>query len=96
MSIHSYIGNSLDIQAPDYVLPKDHFNITCKGTNPVRIKVHNCHAVRPVGEPLHKEKGEYYQIAYVTHVHVEKPCQVLCFSGRLTETKIISVIGKLV
>lgn len=85
---YAYIGNSLEIQAPDYILPRDHFKISCRGINPVRIRVRNC-SVKS------EEKGEHYVIAYVTHVHGEA-CEVRCFSGELTETKTISVKGKLV
>ena len=92
-SNYACIGNcnALDIQAPEYILPEDHFQISCRGTKPVRMKVHNC----PVRyDPPQKEEGEYYANAYVTHV--EKACEVQCISGTLTETKKIPVIGKLV
>ena len=85
-----YIGNSLYIQAPDHVLSREHFNISCRGINQVSIKVYNC----PFSYERHKENSEYYVNAYV-RAHAEKACKVLCFSGGLTEMKTISVIGKL-
>ena len=92
--MHTYIcyiiGNALDIQGPDHILGNDQFKVSCRGSQAVQMKVHNC----PVKYGLpRKNNGEFYLNASITHV--KKPCKIQCFSGTLIETKEILVIGKI-
>ena len=86
------ITTELDAQIPEYILPKDNFNISCRASNPVRLMVRHCHIK---SKSSLKINGHYHENRIVEHVHVKKPCKVLCFSGSKHIRKTIPVIGKL-
>ena len=81
--------STLVMQGPEYILPKDRFEFSCKGNHLVRTHVQNCLLL---SKSSRKANGEFHVNLHVEHV--KEPCKVTCFSGMKVSTKEIPVIGK--
>ena len=79
----------MQLEAPDTILPNEHFETKCWGSGMVRMHVHHCPSVRLQQTCT---DGEFCEILHVTHV--EKACEVTCVSGSKVLQKKILVKGK--
>ena len=87
--VESDIPSTPVMQGPEYILPNDIFELSCKGNHPVHAQVQNCLLLSKSSQRMN---GEFRVNLHVQHV--QKACKVTCFSGTKTTMKEIPVIGK--
>ena len=80
--------STLVMQGPEYILPKDIFEFSCKGNHPVGAQVQNCLLLSKSSQ---KVNGEFHVNLRVQHV--KEACKITCFSGSKPRTKEIPVMG---
>lgn len=90
--VFTYIDKpAADLQAPKYVLRHDNFTISCRGTQ-ARMRVLSSHCL-VISKSTYQEKDEVH-LKFEVVAHVEKACEVQCFSGTKLDRKTIAVMGR--
>ena len=82
----------LEIQAPKFVLSQDTFTVVCRASQPVGISVNHCKVIP--GSTRREKNGSSLIISFRIVAHIEKACEVLCFTAKKREKQIIPVICK--
>ena len=87
-NVENVVPPILVMERPEYILPEDRFEVSCKGNRLVRAIVQNCLVL---SESSQRGNGEFRVNLCIEHVN--EACKVQCFSAGKVITKEISVIG---
>lgn len=87
-NVENNIPPTLVMEGPEYILPNDRFNFSCKGTHLVRATLKSCLLLSQSSQRVNGESCVNLHIE-----HVKEPCKIACFSGAKVRTEEIPVIG---